>query len=411
MKNRMTVISSILVIAVLLASCAPAASSTATPASNSSAETTQAPVVQNVTTVAEESAYTQIYDKVNPSVVNIRVVQNASDTQQDSSFAFPSFPGFPDLNQQQQSQAPAQVEGSGFVYDAEGHIVTNNHVVANANRIIVTFADGTEAEAKVVGTDPGSDLAVIQVSNVDSSLIKPVSLADSSQVKVGQIVIAIGSPFGLQGTMTTGIISSLGRTLEASATTTSDGTSYSIPDIIQTDAAINPGNSGGPLLNLSGEVIGVNTAIESSTDSNSGVGYSIPSAIVKKVAETIIQSGKVEHPYLGISYLSMSLDLANAMKLPAETRGVLVERVSQSGPAGKAGLKGSSTDITIDGIQTVIGGDIITKIDGNDIRVSDDLLSYLLIHTTVGQKVTLEIIRDGKTMNVDVTLEARPTNN
>ncbi|MPN55205.1 Periplasmic pH-dependent serine endoprotease DegQ [bioreactor metagenome] len=158
-------------------------------------------------------------------------------------------------------------------------------------------------------------------------------------------------------------------------------------------------------------MIGVNTAIESSTDSNSGVGYSIPSAIVKKVADTIIQSGKVEHTYLGISYLSMSLDLATAMNLPAETRGVLVERVSSTGPAGKAGLKASSTDVTIDGVQTSVGGDVITKIDGNDIRVSDDLLSYLLIHTTVGQKVTLEIIRDGKPMTVDVTLEARPTSN
>lgn len=395
--------------AILLASCAPAATSTATPANTTSAEVTQTPVVvQNITVVAEESAFTRIYEKVNPSVVNIRVVQNTSTTQQDFGFGFPGFPDFPDLNQQRR---PIQVEGSGFIYDTDGHIVTNNHVVADAKRIIVTFFDGTEAEAKVVGTDPGSDLAVIQVADVAASLFKPVSLADSDNVKVGQIVIAIGSPFGLQGTMTTGIISSLGRTLEASATTTSDGTSYSIPDIIQTDAAINPGNSGGPLLNLSGEVIGVNTAILSSTESNSGVGYSIPSAIVKKVADSIIQSGKVEHTYLGISYLTMSLDLATAMNLPAETRGVLVERVVPTGPAGKAGLKGSSTDVIIDGVQTSVGGDVITKIDGNDIRVSDDLLSYLLIHTTVGQKVTLEIIRDGKTMTVDVVLEARPTSN
>lgn len=409
MRKKMSVISSVVVVAALLASCAPVA--VATPTAEATSAATQAPaVVQNVTTVAEESAYTQIYDQVNPSVVNIRVVQKLSSTQQSSGYQLPDFPGFPDFNfnNQQQQQVPTQVEGSGFVYDADGHIVTNNHVVTNADRIVVTFSDGTEAEAKVVGTDPGSDLAVIQVTGVDASLLKPVALADSTTAKVGQIVIAIGSPFGLQGTMTTGIISSLGRTLEASATTTSDGTSYSIPDIIQTDAAINPGNSGGPLLNLSGEVLGVNTAIESSTDSNSGVGYSIPSAIVKKVADAIIQSGSVEHTYLGISYLSMSLDLANAMNLPAETRGVLVERVSQTGPAGKAGLKGSTINVTIDGVQTTVGGDVITKIDGNDIKVSDDLLSYLLVHTSVGQKVTLEIIRDGKTMTVDVTLEARP---
>lgn len=406
MKKRITVISSVLTVAILLASCAPVASSPAT--AQPSAATPAATAVQNITTVAEQDAYTQIYEKVNPSVVNIRVVQNASSSQQDSSFPFPNIPGFDFGNQQQQQQTPTQVEGSGFIYDTDGHIVTNNHVVENASRIVVTFSDGTEVEAKVVGTDPGSDLAVIQVSNVDSSLLQPVALANSDQLKVGQVVIAIGSPFGLQGSMTTGIISSLGRTLEASATTTSNGTSYSIPDIIQTDAAINPGNSGGPLLNLNGEVVGVNTAIESSTDSNSGVGYSIPSTIVKKIADTIVQTGKVEHTYLGISYLSMSLDLAQAMNLPDETRGVLVESVSSGGPAGKAGLKGSTTQVSIDGIQTTVGGDVITKIDGNEIKVSDDLLSYLLIHTTVGQKVTLEIIRNGKTMNLDVTLEARP---
>jgi serine protease Do len=408
MKKKVTLFTSVLVIAVLLASCAPAVNQTATTVAPA-ASATQAPVVNNITTNADQDAYVQIYKKVNPSVVNIRVVETLSSTQQDSSFQFPDFPGFPDLNdQQQQQQVPTQVEGSGFVYDTDGHIVTNNHVVENADRIVVTFSDGTEVEAKVVGTDPGSDLAVIQV-DVNKSLLTPVPLADSDQLNVGQIVVAIGSPFGLQGSMTTGIISSLGRTLEASSTTSSDGTSYSIPDIIQTDAAINPGNSGGPLLNLSGEVIGVNTAIESSTNSSAGVGYAIPSAIVKQIATTLINSGSVEHTYLGISYLSMSSDLATAMDLPVETRGVLIEKVSSTSPAGKAGLKASSKEVTIDGVQVSVGGDVITKIDGNEIKVSDDLLSYLLAHTTVGQTVTLEVIRDGKTITVPVTLEARPT--
>lgn len=407
MSKKVTLFSSVLVIAMLLTSCAPTV--TQAPATVGA---TQAPAaINNLTTVAEQDAYEQIYAKVNPSVVNIRVVETLSSTQQDSQYQLPSLPGFPDLNTPQQQQVPSQVEGSGFVYDTDGHIVTNNHVVENASRIVVTFSDGTEAEAKIVGTDPGSDLAVIQVA-VDASLLTPVPLADSEMLKVGQIVIAIGSPFGLQGSMTTGIISSLGRTLDASTsnTATSSGASYSIPDIIQTDAAINPGNSGGPLLNLSGEVIGINTAIESSSNSNAGVGYAIPSSIVKQIATTLINSGKAEHAYLGISGRTMTSDFAKAMELPSDTRGVLIAEVGSNGPSDKAGLKGSTKNVTIDGIQTTVGGDIITKIDGTEVKVFDDLLSYLMAHTTVGQKVTLEIIRDGKTITVPLTLEARPAN-
>lgn len=417
MKNKVTVAFSLLVIVALLVGCAPAASQSTATAAPAVAQTQSAPVV-NLTTAQEEQAYEQIYQTVNPSVVNIRVVENSSSTTQTTQYSFPDIPGFPQFSspqEQQQESVPTQVEGAGFIYDSAGHIVTNNHVVENAARIIVTFYDGTQTDAKLIGTDPDTDLAVIQVTGVDSSLIKPVTLADSTQLKVGQLVVAIGSPFELQGTMTTGIISALGRTME-STTASSNYTSssstgyYSIPDIIQTDAAINHGNSGGPLLDLSGEVIGVNTAIESTSDSNAGIGYAIPSAIVKMAADELISSGKLEHTYLGLSTLEMSADIASAMNLPSNTRGILVNGVSTDGPAGKAGLKGSSSETKIDGVSTPIGGDIITSIDGNPVKTYNQLISYLLLKTKVGQQVELGIIRDGKEMTVKVTLEARPSN-
>ena len=411
MTKKLTVASSILIIAALLVSCAPTVTQPTTIATTAPAAT-RAPVVSNnITTVAEQNAYEQIYAAVNPSVVNIRVVQNQSSTQQDSQYSVPNFPGFPQLNSpQQQQQVPTQVEGAGFIFDSDGHIITNNHVVTDASRIIVTFADGTQAEAKVVGTDPGTDLAVIQVS-ADTSSLKPVALADAAQLKVGQIVIAIGSPFGLQGSMTTGIISSLGRTIEnsnSSSNITSSTAYYSIPDIIQTDAAINHGNSGGPLLDLNGEVVGINTAIESTSDSSAGVGYVIPSSIIKLVATALINSGKIEHTYLGLTTVPIDSDLAKAMNLPENTLGILVEKVSADSPSGKAGLKGSTQEVTIDGIQRTIGGDVITGIDGNQVKDYNDLISYLLLHTTVGQQVNLEVIRGGKTITVPVTLAARP---
>ena len=197
---------------------------------------------------------------------------------------------------------------------------------------------------------------------------------------------------------------------ENSYTTTTTTAYYSIPDIIQTDAAINHGNSGGPLLDINGQVIGVNTAIESTSDSNAGIGYAIPSAIVKLVADEIIAGKTVQHTYLGISTLQMSSDIAKAMNLPADTRGILVEEVSDSGPAGKAGVKGSSTEVTIDGVTSTIGGDVIVSIDGQEVKTYNDLISYLLLHTEVGQKVQLGVLRDGAQKTIDVTLEARPTN-
>jgi 2-alkenal reductase len=404
MSKKILIASSILVIAALLAGCAsPAALATPTTGAATSQPVT---VVKNVTTAELQTAYEQIYQQVNPSVVDIRVVQKAS-AAQNSQYTVPSVPGFPQFSAPQDN-TPTQVEGAGFVYDMNGDIITNNHVVTDAQRIIVTFNDGTEANATLVGTDPGSDLAVIKVS-VDASLLKPVTLADSAQLMVGQITIAIGSPFQLQGTMTSGIVSALGRTIEDSSTNNSGTATYSIPDVIQTDAAINHGNSGGPLLDLNGDVIGVNTAIESTSDSSAGIGYAIPSNIVKLVADSLIKTGKFEHTYLGIAAAAMDADIAKAMNLDANTRGVMITQVATGGPADKAGLKGYSGETTIDGVNYYIGGDIITSIDGTTVKDYNDLISYLLFHTTVGQKVSLGIIRDGKTINVDATLIARPS--
>jgi 2-alkenal reductase len=418
MKNKITVAFSLLVIVALMVGCAPAVSQTKTSATTPESAQVQSAQAVNLTTAQEEQAYEQIYETVNPSVVNIRVVENSSASTQTTQYSFPDIPGFPQFSdpqgQQQQESVPTQVEGAGFIYDSDGHIITNNHVVENAARIIVTFSDGTQTDAKLIGTDPDTDLAVIQVTGIDSSLIKPVTLADSTQLKVGQLVVAIGSPFQLQGTMTTGIISALGRTMESTTASNDNSSSstgyYSIPDIIQTDAAINHGNSGGPLLNLSGQVIGVNTAIESTSDSNAGIGYAIPSAIVKMAADELITSGKVEHTYLGLSTLEMTADIADAMNLPSNTRGILVNGVSSDGPAGKAGIKGSSSEVKIDGVSTPIGGDIITSIDGNPVKTYNQLISYLLLNTKVGQQVELGFIRDGKDSTVKVTLKARPAN-
>jgi S1-C subfamily serine protease len=356
----------------------------------------------------EEQAFIQIYQAVNPAVVNIRVVMNASASANSLQNPNGQNPGTPQTPQGPQgSQAPQEAIGSGFVYDTQGHIITNNHVVADAVRIVVTFPDGSQAVAKVIGTDPASDLAVIQV-NVDASMLHPVTLGDSDSLKVGQMVAAIGNPFGQESSMSTGIVSGLGRLLPTDSTSSSSQ-SYNIPDIVQTDAAINPGNSGGPLLTMDGSVIGVTTAIDSPVRANSGVGYAVPASIVKMVVPQLISNGKVEHPYLGISGVAMNADFANAMKLDPSQRGVLVGTLSPGGPAATAGLRPSSTNVTIDGIDTQVGGDIIVGINDQPVKVFDDLLAYVVRHTQVGEKVTLHIMRDGKPMDVTLTMQARPT--
>lgn len=356
---------------------------------------------------AYETTLEDIYTLVNPSVVYIQVVQKQEGSSNTSMIN--PFSGSPFSQQQNPSEQYSQALGSGIVWDTEGHIVTNNHVVADADEITVKFSDDTIVPATIVGSDPDSDLAVIKVDTTGLNLT-PIQIADSTTVKVGQVAIAIGNPFGLENTMTTGIVSAIDRSLSASTSSslTSSGSTYTIPDIIQTDASINPGNSGGALVNSAGQLIGITSAIETLDGANAGVGFAIPTSIVVRVVPQLIETGQYDHPYLGISGTTLTADLAEAMDVDTTQRGVLVMDVVRNGPADKAGLRGSDTEVTILGQQTVVGGDIITAIDGQTLTEMDALIAYLADHTTVGQEVQLSLLRDGSQMTVNVTLEARP---
>jgi len=353
---------------------------------------------------AYQGTLENIYNSVSPSVVNIRVVQKVAASNTTS-----QLPGFPFFSLPQGQQgAPQQYQaalGSGFVWDQKGDIVTNNHVVSGADKIEVTFSDGSIVPATLVGADPDSDLAVVKV-NVDASQLHPVQMTDSNAVKVGQLAIAIGEPFGLEGTMTTGIISAVGRSLPADQNATQ---SYTIPDVIQTDAPINPGNSGGVLVDAQGRVLGVTSAIESPVRASAGIGFAIPSAIVNNVVPALIKDGKYVHTWLGLSGVTLIPDLATAMNLDASQRGALVEEIMPNSPAEKAGLHGSDQQVTIDGQTANVGGDVITSIDDQPVLTMDDLIAYLARSTKVDQKVTLTLLRDGKQEIVDVVLAARPS--
>ncbi len=291
--------------------------------------------------------------------------------------------------------------GSGFIYDVQGHIVTNYHVVENASRVNVTFLDGTEYRARVVGVDPYTDIAVIKVDDVNRDKLRPLPLGDSSKLEVGEQVAAIGNPFGLSGSMTSGIVSQLGRMLE-----TANG--FNIPDVIQTDAAINPGNSGGPLLNMYGEVVGVNTAIASRTGEFAGIGFAIPSNTVKRIVPVLIEEGKYRHPWLGVSGRDVNAEIAEILGLK-EARGFLVIDVVANSAAEKAGIKGGSRIVTLsDGSRIKVGGDVIIAIDGNPVRKINDILVYLQRTKSVGDQITLTVIRDGNVIDVRATLLERP---
>ena len=284
-------------------------------------------------------------------------------------------------------QIPQNVAlGSGFVYDQDGHILTNYHVISDPNSVEVTFVDGDSYSAKVIGQDPYSDIAVLQITDDGfQKQIPPLKAANSSALQVGEQVIAIGNPFGLSGTLTSGVISQMGRVLP------NDITGYSISNIIQTDAAINPGNSGGPLLNTKGEMVGVNTAIFSNTGVYSGVGFAIPSNMVQKVVSSLLKNGSYEHPYMGITGITVSPEISNATHLN-DTKGILVVDITADSPADKAGIRGGDVLTTVDGQDIRLGGDIIVAIDDQSVRA-----------------IELSVIRDGKTQHIDMILTARPT--
>ena len=290
--------------------------------------------------------------------------------------------------------------GSGFVYDKQGHIVTNNHVIDGANTADVTFVDGNTYTAKVIGKDTSGDIAVLQIiNNFSPENLVPLTIANSSSLQVGQQVIAIGNPFGLSDTMTTGIVSQMGRILP------NPDTGFSIPEGIQTDAPINPGNSGGPLLNMQGQVIGINTAINSATGEFSGIGFAVPSNAVSKELPTLIKSGSFNHPWLGIAGGAITPEIAQSAGLPRNYKGVVVGSVQAGSPAEKAGLQGVSQN---DFSNTRAVGDIITAIDGHSLKSIDDLINYIDLHKTIGDNVGLTVNRHGQIMNLNLMLQARP---
>lgn len=341
------------------------------------AEDAQISAINNQPTQIEissdlEERLIDIYGRVNPSVVHIFVFDDAETIG----------------------------SGSGFVFDTEGHVVTNNHVIEGGTALEVVFPDGQRRLAEVVGKDPDSDLAVIKIDELPNGVF-PIPLGNSKELNVGQFVIAIGNPFGEDSSMSIGIISGLGRTLESQRVVA--GGIFSIPQVIQTDAAINPGNSGGPLLNLAGEVIGVNSAILSRTGANSGVGFSIPVNAVRNIAPALVKDGEYSYPYLGISMRTQAFNLRELEALQLPPNGVWVTGVGENTPADEAGLIGHNLSVDF-----VPAGDYIVAIDGEPVSNSDELLSYLVFETQVGETVELTVIRDGEEVTVPLVLGERP---
>lgn len=318
-----------------------------------------------------------LYSRINPSVVNINT-----------------------FSRQGGNVVPSG-QGSGFVFDRIGHIVTNAHVVYGADQVEVAFSDNTIHRAVVVGEDLHSDLAVIQVEELPQGVLA-LPLGDMNEVAVGQTVVAIGNPFGLGGTLTKGIISALGRTIPAL-------TAFSIPQSIQTDAPINPGNSGGPLLNLEGEVVGVNAQIETNGASrvNSGVGFAIPVSIVGRVVPELISSGEYQWAWLGVAGRSVNPPLVEAMDLSVN-KGAYISEVVENGPSYKAGLQGATRETQVDGRLVEVGGDVIVAINGEPVNSFEDLLIYIALETNPGDEVILTVLSEGKSSEISVTLGTRP---
>ena len=365
----------------------------ATPASTSTAgdgiSSGAAVLTSGQIVAAFEEVLYEIYEKTIPSVVYLRVESPASATLR-------GVPGIPeDL---------LWSAGSGFVWDDEGHIVTNHHVVEEVigrpEGVTVFFADSSRAKATVVGSDPHSDIAVIQLEEGDWEL-QPATLGDSSKVRVGQLSVALGAPFGQEFTMTSGIVSAVGRDISGQA-------QFSIPEVIQTDSAINPGNSGGPLLNRLGQVIGINTQIISRTGNFSGVGMAVPVNIAKRVVPPLIENGEFNYPWLGVRIATVDSAYAEELGLPEGSTGVLIIDIVNDSPAHRAELRAFEPTVEIDGVEFPAGGDIITAICAHRVAVASELIAHLTYHNSPGDDVTFTVLRDGEETEVVVTLGKRP---
>jgi S1-C subfamily serine protease len=326
-----------------------------------------------------ENLYVNLYERVSPAVVHI--------TSRTRVFNF--FRG----------TVPQEGTGSGFIYDDQGHIITNQHVIDNAEDVEVVLADGTIAKATIVGQDAYNDLAVLKVDGVPANVLKPLPLGVSHNLKVGMRVIAIGNPFGLDRTLTTGVISALGRTIERD-------NEAALGEMIQTDAAINPGNSGGPLLNLRGELIGVNSNIRSPSGGSVGIGFAVPVDTVKRVAPDLIARGRYEHPSLGFNAYEINGDLADVLKLPVQ-KGLLIAQLQSGGAAEKAGVRAANQRLRTYGDDLLVGGDILIAIDGKPIATRDAMIIYLENNKRPSDMVTLTLLRDGKEITLSATLDAR----
>ena len=338
----------------------------------SPSETVQTPSFPSVDTTleytAQEALLADLYDRVVPSVV--RIVSDAG-------------------------------EGSGFVWDDEGHLVTNFHLVGIGDTQRVTFHNGDEYDATVVGVDQDSDIAVIKIDAPSGALV-PVVLGNSGTLRPGQFAIAVGNPFGQDFTMTTGIVSAVGRLID------SGFSHFAIPEVIQTDAAINPGNSGGPLFDSHGRAIGINSQIRSESRQNSGVGFAVPIDLARRVVPSIIQNGEHRYSWLGISAMDVGMDLRREADLDSELRGALIQTVSPNSPAEKAGLRAGEEQMTVLGRPVTIGGDVIVSIAGNPVKAIEDVIAYLALNTSPGDTVTIGINRGGELIDLEVELGERP---
>jgi S1-C subfamily serine protease len=385
-NNRRPVqISVIAIAAIILAACQPFAGLAFPKADLAQVLPTQqnqtGAVLPSLPPAAQQTNLASLYEQVNPGVVAIQTL-----TEQGGGL------------------------GSGFVYDLDGHIITNNHVVDGATSLEVDFPSGLKVEGQVIAKDPDSDLAVVQVKVAREDLV-PLALGDSDQLKVGQPVVAIGNPFGLTSTMTTGIISALGRTME-SMRQSPGGNFFTASGLIQTDAAINPGNSGGPLMDTLGQVIGINRAIQTnqtvvaSEPGNIGIGFAVPINIVKRVVPSLIKDGKFDYPYLGLSSLdNLSLRILQALGVE-KADGAYITSIVTGGPADKAGLKAGEESTSIQGLNK--GGDWIIAVDGQPVEGFSEFLSYLVMNKHPGETVSLTILRNGEKLDVQVTLDKRP---